>query len=294
MKTLHRGVIIPMVTPFDEKLEVDIPTLRRLTNYLIEGGVHGIFPCGSTGEFFSLTPDEQGRILGIVVEEAAGRVPVYAGTGAISTKEAIHLTQMAEECGADATLVITPFYLVPSDEELYEHYAAIASSTSLPVILYSNPARTGVKVSVDVIVRLAEIKNFVGIKDSCGDVGITAQYVVDTPDDFSVLQGRDDLVYPSFSVGAVGAVACTGNVAPKLVVELYEAFVAGDQEKSLAAQRRLTPLRHALGLGTFPVVIKEAMSMIGMPVGSTRLPVAPLVESQKEKLRMILKKMEVL
>jgi 4-hydroxy-tetrahydrodipicolinate synthase len=188
MKTLHRGVIIPMVTPFYESQELYIHGLRRLTNHLIECGVHGLFPFGSTGEFFSLTPEEKIRILDVVVEEAAGRVRVYAGTGDVSTKETIRHTKMAEEHGADGVIVITPFYIVPSDDELYEHFSAISSSTNLPVICYNNPPRTGVKMSVDVISRLSEIPNFVGIKDSCGDIGQTAQFVESTPSDFAVFQ----------------------------------------------------------------------------------------------------------
>jgi 4-hydroxy-tetrahydrodipicolinate synthase len=290
----HGGVIIPMVTPFNEDQELDTGALRRLCSYLIESGVHGLFPFGSTGEFFALTPEEKERILDVVVEEAAGRVMVYAGTGAVSTKEAIRLAQMAEAHGADGLCVITPFYLAPSSEELYEHYLAITQSTHLPVLCYNNPNRTGVNVSVDVIARLAETENFVGIKDSSGDVSLTAQYVVNTPPDFAVIQGRDDLFYPSFVVGTVGAVAATGNVVPELVVEIYEAFMAGEWERALAAQTRLSQLRRALSLGTFPVVIKEAMAIRGNPAGPSRLPVKPLAETARARLRAILTDMEVL
>lgn len=294
MTIKHRGVIVPMVTPFDDYGKLDIRGIRRLTNHLIDNGVHGLFPFGSTGEFFSLTSEEKEHILDVVVKETAGRVPVYAGTGAISTKESIWLTQMAERHGASGVFVLTPFYLVPSEEELYGHFAAIAASTRLPVLAYNNPARTGVKMSVGLVTRLAEIDNFVGIKDSCGDIGVTTEFVVNTPDEFAVFQGRDDLYFASFAIGTVGAVAATGNIAPKLVVELYEAFMAGDLDRARATQRRLTPLRHALGLGTFPVVLKEAMEMVGMPVGTTRSPVKPLAESQRASLRNILEKVQVL
>ncbi len=294
MTISHKGVIIPLATPFDTNQELDISTLKYLTNHLIECGVHGLFPFGSTGEFFALSSEEKGKILEVVVEETAGRVPVYAGTGAPSTREVIKMTQMAESRGADGVCVITPFYIVPSDEELYEHFLAITSATHLPVLCYNNPGRTGVNMSVEIVARLAEIENFAGIKDSSGDIGRTAQYVVSTPQDFAVIQGRDDIFYPSFAVGAVGAVAATGNIAPKLVVEIYEAYMAGQFDRAQAAQRRLTPLRRALSLGTFPVVMKEAMAMIGISVGPARSPVKPLTETNRARLRAILRDIQVL
>jgi len=287
-----RGMIIPLLTPFQEDGSLDEQALRRLARRLIAAGVHGLFPAGSTGEFFALSQEERCRVIEIVIEEAAGQVPVYAGTGAISTREAIQLTRAAETLGADAVVVITPFYLAPSQDELYAHYAAIAESTSLPVIPYNNPGRTGgVNLAPATVARLAAIDNLVGIKDSSGNLAQTAEYVSETPNDFAVFQGRDDLFFPSLAMGAVGGVAATGNVAPELVVELYEAFIAGDWERARAAQIKLSLLRRALSLGTFPSVLKAAMGMIGEPVGPPRGPVAPLSEAQHDALREVLTRM---
>jgi 4-hydroxy-tetrahydrodipicolinate synthase len=286
------GMVIPLVTPFQQDESVDEQALRRLTRRLIAAGVHGLFPVGSTGEFFVLSQEERCRVIEIVIEEAAGKVPVYAGTGAISTREAIQLTRSAEALGADAAVVITPFYVVPSQDELYAHYAAIAERTSLPVIPYNNPGRAGgVNLEPATVARLAAIDNLVGIKDSSGNLAQTAEYVNETPDGFAVFQGRDDLFFPALTMGAVGGVAATGNVAPELAVELYTAFVAGDWERSRAAQAKLSLLRHALRLGTFPSVLKAAMAMIGQPVGPPRGPVAPLPESQHGALREVLTRM---
>lgn len=284
-------MIIPLLTPFHADGELDPHALRHLTRRLIGAGVHGLFPSGSTSEFFALSQQERCRVIEIVVEEAAGRTPVYAGTGAISTRESIALTQAAEQLGADAIAVITPFYISPSQEELYEHYAAIAGSTALPLVVYNNPARTGgVNLTAKTLHRLAAIPNIVAIKDSSGDLGLLAAYMAETPDEFVVLQGRDDLYFASLAIGAVGGVAATGNVMPELVVELYDAFRAGDWERSRNAQAKVALLRGALGIGTFPSVLKGAMALIGEPVGPPRLPVAPLTPTQVAAVRDVLER----
>jgi len=287
-----RGMVIPLLTPFREDGSLDEQALRRLARRLIAAGVHGLFPVGSSGEFCSLSQEERCRVIEVVIEEAAGQVLIYAGTGAISTREVIQLTRSAEALGADAAVVITPFYLAPSQDELYAHYAAIAESTSLPVIPYNNPGRTGgVNLAPATVARLAAIDNLVGIKDSSGNMAQTAEYVNETPDSFAVFQGRDSLFFPSLALGAVGGVAATGNVVPELVVELYEAFVAGDWKRSCAVQAKLSLLRGGLSLSPFPSVLKAAMAMIGEPVGPPRRPVAPLHESQHDALREVLAKM---
>jgi 4-hydroxy-tetrahydrodipicolinate synthase len=219
---------------------------------------------------------------------------VYAGTGAISTREAIFLTQMAEDCGADAAVLITPFYIAPTGEELYEHFAAIAKATSLPLFPYNNPGRTGVNLGADVIARLSSIDNVVGVKDSSGNMALTRQYIEGTPPAFAVCQGRDDIFFPSFVIGCCAAVAATANVAPDLVSEIYESFTAGDFERSQRAQSHIAALRRALSLGTFPAVIKGAMTMTGMPMGPARAPVAALSSSAAQELHKVLASMGVL
>lgn len=283
-----------MVTPITSDGKIHMHALRKLTNYLIEGGVHGLFPVGSQGEFYALTFEEKRQVIEVVVEETRGRVPVYAGTGAITTREAIALTQMAESAGVSAVSVLTPYFITPNETELFEFYSAIAKSTRLPVLLYNNPARTGVNLSANFVVRASKIDNIVGIKDSSGDMTLMAEYIRRTDETFSVLAGRDTLIYGVLCYGGKGAIAATANVAPKIIVEIYEAFIAGDMKRSLEAQFRLAPLRLAFELGTFPVVIKEALNLIGIDAGMGIAPVGGIKAEAKEELKKILKGMGLL
>jgi 4-hydroxy-tetrahydrodipicolinate synthase len=198
------GIIPAMVTPLTTGDEVNVRALRRLTSYLIEGGSHAVFSTGSQGEFWAFSADEKQQIWETVVEETAGRVPVYAGTAAVTTREAIALTRRAERAGVSAVSVLTPYFISPSDKQLFDHYRAIAECSSLPVLLYTNPARTGVKVSVDLVVRLAQVPNIVGIKDSSGDLELTAEYIRAAPKSFSVLMGRDTLIHAALLYGGEG------------------------------------------------------------------------------------------
>lgn len=289
-----KGIIPAMVTPITSDGKIHMHALRKLTNYLIEGGVHGLFPVGSQGEFYALTFEEKRQVIEVVVEETRGRVPVYAGTGAITTREVIALTQMAESAGVSAVSVLTPYFITPNETELFEFYSAIAKSTRLPVLLYNNPARTGVNLSANFVVRASKIDNIVGIKDSSGDMTLMAEYIRRTDETFSVLAGRDTLIYGALCYGGKGAIAATANVAPKIIVEIYEAFIAGDMKRSLEAQFRLAPLRLAFELGTFPVVIKEALNLIGIDAGMGIAPVGGIKAEAKEELKKILKGMGLL
>jgi len=284
-----RGIIPAMVTPFNADETLNIDALRQLTEFLIAGGVHGLFPTGSQGEFWALTPGERQRIWDVVVQTAGGRVPVYAGTGATTTREVISLNRLAERVGVSAVSVLTPFFITPNEEELYKHYTAIADATSLPVILYANPGRTGgVNLSINLVERLSEHPNIVGIKDSSGDLSQTMAYIENTGDDFIVLLGRDTLIYAGLLHGAKGSITATANAAPELVVSIYNAFIQGNLDAALTAQKRLAPLRQAFGLGTFPVVVKEALSILGIPAGPARGPVGPMAPEQREKLKAVL------
>jgi 4-hydroxy-tetrahydrodipicolinate synthase len=289
-----RGIVPAMVTPLTSDGKVNVGSLRKLTNHLIEGGVHGLFAVGTQGEFYALTQEEKKKVIETVVDEARGRVPVYAGTGAVTTREAVALTQMAEAAGASAASVITPYFIKPSEGELFEFFATIAKSTRLPLLLYGNPARTGISLSPDFVVRVSKIDNIVGIKDSSGDMTLTAEYIRRADPSFSVLAGRDTLIYGTLCYGGRGAIAATANVAPKVVVEIYEAFMAGDHKRSLAAQYRLAPLRLAFDLGTFPVVIKEALTLLGIDAGIGIAPVGGMNPKAREELGEILKKMDLL
>jgi 4-hydroxy-tetrahydrodipicolinate synthase len=294
LKSPPSGIIPAMVTPFTKSLEVNEQALRRLVNHCIDGGVHGVFAVGSQGEFWALTPDEKRRIWDVVVEETRGRVPVYGGTVGVTTRETIALTRLAKDAGVDAVSILTPYFISPTDDELFNHYKAVAEAVDIPIILYTNPARTGVKISVSLLARLSKVPGIIGIKDSSGDLELTAEYIRVAPPEFSVLMGRDTLIYAGLLYGTRGGIAATGNVKPALVAEIYDKFMAGDLKGALAAQRALAPLRLAFTWGSFPVVIKEALDLMGMECGPARAPVGPLAPEQRERLKGVLKDMGVL
>ena len=284
-----KGVIPAMVTPLTKNQELDESGLREVTNYLVESRVHGVFVCGTQGESYALNEEEKKRIVKVTVDEVNGRVPVYAGTGGITTRETIKLSKYAKDAGADAISVITPFFTKPTQSELYTHYKAIAEEVDLPVLLYNNPDRTGVNIDATTVKRLSEIENIVGIKDSSGDLGLIGEFIRTSRKGFAVMCGRDSIILASLVYGAKGAVAATANVVPELVIGIYESFIEGDLEKAKTLQLKLLPLRSAFSLGTFPVVIKEAMNLIGKPAGPARSPVSSLSEEHRLILQGVLK-----
>lgn len=293
--TMH-GIIVPVVTPFDETEGVDEAALRGMVDDLIERGIHGLFPAGSQGEFFALTTDEKKRVIDIVLDQAAGRVFVMPNTGGITTRESIALTRYAQQAGADAASLITPFFIQPTQDELYHFFADIAASTDLPLLAYNNPGRTHLSIAPTTMARVAEAcPTVVGIKDSSGDLTNTLEYVRLCPDGFHTFVGRDTLIYAAVSNGCAGAVAATANVVPELVVGIYEATMAGEYDRACALQRRLAPLRVAFGLGTFPVVVKEALALQGrLPDGRARRPIQPLGKKARTQLGNLLSEMGVL
>jgi 4-hydroxy-tetrahydrodipicolinate synthase len=288
------GIIPALVTPLTKQDELNELALRRLTDFVIDHGVHGVFVTGSQGEFWALSAAEKQRAWEIVVEQTRGRVPVYAGTAGITTREAITLTQLAEKVGVDAVSILTPFFINPNEDELYEHYRAIADSTSLPILLYTNPDRTNVKLSTGLVARLAKIDNIVGIKDSSGDLTLSSDYISSTPEEFCVLMGRDTMIFAGLLHCATGAIAATANVVPGLVVKIYEYFQNGDFENARLAQEALAPLRRAFTWGTFPVVIKEALDLIGLEGGPSRAPVGPMTTVQRERLKNLLVELKII
>jgi len=217
-------------------------------------------------------------------------------TGCITTRESIELSQYAEKAGADCVSVITPFFISPGQDELYHHYKAICQSVGIPVLAYNNPGRTGgLLLTPETVARLAEdVPNFAGIKDSSGDLTQVAEMIRLTPPHFRVVMGRDTLIYGALMYGAAGAIAATSNVAPRLVVGIYEAYKAGDYERSREYQRQLAPLRMAFKLGTFPSVMKEALNILGLPGGRCRSPIRPLSDESTKALRQILSDMGLL
>jgi 4-hydroxy-tetrahydrodipicolinate synthase len=291
-----KGIIPAVITPLTNDGKFNEKAMRRLLKYLIDGGVHGLFVVGTTGEFYGLMPEEKRDIFNITMDETNGKIPVYAGTNGITTRETVFLTQLAEECKVDAVSVLTPMFISPSQDQLIKHYQTIAENTSLPVILYNNPPKTSVNLAPATVAKLAEVPNIVGIKDSSGDMTVTAEYIRLTQhrDDFSVLMGRDTLIYGALCYGATGSIASCANVAPGLCVDIYEKFIAGDLKGSLKAQFTLAPLRIAFSLGTFPSVIKESLILLGIDAGPCMEPVGPMTNEERTKLRKVLLDMGLL
>jgi 4-hydroxy-tetrahydrodipicolinate synthase len=290
-----RGIIPPVATPMQANEDLDLPRLCSHLDFLIEEGVHGVFVLGTNSEFYALDEREKQEVIATTVAHVRKRVPVYAGTGAETTREAIRLTRMAEREGADGVSVITPYFIQPNQQEIYDHYRRIAESTSLPMILYNNPATCGgVKIDVETVARLAEIPNILAVKDSSGDLQNTNELIKAVPDRFSVMVGRDTLICQGLLFGARGAVPASANVAPRLCVNIYEEFIRGNLEESKAAQLKLNPLRLAFTLGTQPGGVKAALSLLGKSIGPSRGPIAPLNVEKQIKLKKVLQEMGLL
>jgi len=280
------GMIPPVATPMQANEDLDLPRLKWFIDHLIQSGMHGIFVLGTNSEFYALDEREKQEVIATAVAHVNKRVPVYAGTGAETTREVIRLTKMAEKEGVDGVSIITPYFVLPSQQEIYDHYRRIAEQTRLPVLLYNNPATCGgVKIEPDTVGRLAEIPNILGIKDSSGDLQNTIEYLRVVPERFSVMMGRDTLIYPALVMGARGAVPATGNIAPALLAEIYNTFQRGDRAASQAAQARLHPLRMALTLCTAPGGVKAALQMLGLSIGPCRSPVAGLTPDKLPKMK---------
>ncbi|MBN1137146.1 MAG: 4-hydroxy-tetrahydrodipicolinate synthase [Anaerolineae bacterium] len=283
------GIVVAMITPFNQDESLDLGGVRAVARYLVDQGVHGLFPGGSQGEFYALTGEERKQLLEATIDAVAGDVFVVAHAGAITTREAVDLARHAEAAGAAAVAAVTPFFVKPAQDELFQYFADICAATRLPVLAYDNVGRTNVPLATATIARLAhEIDNFIGIKDSSGDLTQLAEHLRLCPPGFRAFVGRDSLIYGALLYGAAGAVAATANVLPRLAVGIYEAVRAGELGKARELQRKLAPLRTAFGLGTFPVVVKEAMHLLGLPAGPARRPVGPLTEAMRAQLTSVL------
>jgi 4-hydroxy-tetrahydrodipicolinate synthase len=284
-----QGVVPPLVTLVDAADRVQEEPFRQIIRHVLKGGVHGVFALGSTGEFFGLDDDQQLRAIQIAVDEVQGRVPVYAGVGAVTTRECIRAAKRAEAGGAQAITILPPPLLTPTEDELYGHFQAIADATSLPALIYNNPDRIRINVSAGLVERLSRLPNIVGAKDSSGDMTQTGEYIRRTEGTgFKVLAGRDTLVLATLAYGGVGCVATTSNIAPALVVRIYDCFMAGDLKGALKAQYDLAPLRMAFNLGSWPVVTKDALNLLGIAAGAPILPNTSCSGANLETLKNIL------
>ena len=287
------GIIPPLVTPFDGDGNVDEAGLRAVIRYVRDGGVHGVFIAGSTGEAYALGEKQFSQALEIAVDEVKGALPVFVGTGRITTSESVHIAQLAEKNGADALSVVTPYFITPTQDELYDHFEAICNATELPVLLYNNPGRTGCVIEPETIARLAAIDNVVGMKDSAGNMGKMVDTLRLCPENFALFCGFDMVIYPTLAAGGAGAVPASGNIAPRLIVDLYEQFRRGNLAQARSLQEKLAPLRKAFSLGTFPAVLKEGLNLMGVPAGNPLLPVRPLTPEARKKLRETLEALEL-
>ena len=270
-----KGVVVPMITPIDKDELIDEAAIRSQVDYVIDGGVSGILLFGSNGEFYVVEEDEMERGLKIVVDQAAGRVPVYFGIGAISTKKCIRLAKMAVANGAASVSVLQPMFLKPTETELFTHFKAIADAIpETPVLLYNNPGHVGYTLSANLVDRLAhEVPNIVGMKDTSGDITQTSEFIRRNRDvDFKVFGGKDTLLYASMCHGAVGGVCTAANFMPELITDVYNKYVAGDLQGSLEAQFKLNPVRLSMDGASFPVAAKDMANLRGRNIG---LPYTP-------------------
>lgn len=291
----YRGLYTALVTPFKDN-KIDTVALKALIEAQIAGGVDGIVPVGTTGESPTLSHSEHMEVIRLAIEYAAGRCQVIAGTGSNSTDEAIAMTREAEAMGADGTLQVCPYYNKPSQEGVYRHFKAIADNTTLPILLYSIPGRSGIEIAVDTVARLAaDCPNIVALKEAGGSVERVNQLVQALPEEFAVLSGDDGLTVPFISCGAVGLVSVTSNVAPAEMKTLVDAALSGDGLKALELQKKYYPLMKGLmSLDGNPVPIKAAMALRGNMTWEIRLPLVPLAQDKHDKLATLLRSYNLL
>lgn len=276
-----KGVVVPILTPIDENELIDEPKMRAQVDYVVGGGVSGILAFGSNGEFYVVEEDEMERGLKIMVDQAAGRVPVYFGIGAISTKKCCRLAKMAVKNGAAGISVLQPMFLKPTRTELLRHFKAVAEAVpDTPVLLYNNPGRVGYTLTADLVEELARtVPNIVGMKDTSGDITLTSEFIRRTRDiGFKVFGGKDTLLYASLCHGAVGGVCTAANFMPELITSVYDLYMAGDLAGSLEAQFKLNPVRLSMDAASFPVAAKDMANLRGRDVGDPYLPNLPTPE----------------
>jgi 4-hydroxy-tetrahydrodipicolinate synthase len=281
------GIVVPIVTPFDQQERFMPDAFAQIVDFLIEKGIQSIFIAGSVGEFFALDEDETVQLIQHAVKVVAGRVPVLAGIGMIDTRRSIRLSKRAQDAGADLLSVLTPFYIQPNDDELFRHYDAVMSSVQIPVLGYTNPGRSGgVTISPQLARRICDRhENFIGLKDSSGNISLLKEYVEVCPPGFVLFTGMDTIVYDAVLNNAAGAVCGLGNIAPQIILNIYHKTCTGDLSAALHEQQKIVKLRATYRLGTFPAVVKEAMNMLGLPAGITRSPVGPLTPRARDQLR---------
>ncbi|MEH7301602.1 4-hydroxy-tetrahydrodipicolinate synthase [Neobacillus drentensis] len=278
-------ILTAMVTPFDQQGEIDYIATKELINYLITNGSDGLVITGTTGESPTLTTEEKVDLFKFVVDVVDSRVPVIAGTGSNNTRASISLTKQAEDAGVDGIMLVAPYYNKPSQEGLYQHFKAIAESTSLPVMLYNIPGRSVINMTVETIVRLSKITNIVAVKEASGNLDAMSDIISQTPSDFTLYSGDDGLTLPVLAIGGTGVVSVASHIIGNEMQTMINNFKNGDLKEAAAAHRNLLPIIKALFAAPSPTPVKAALKMIGVPVGGVRLPLVPLTDGEQQTLQ---------
>jgi 4-hydroxy-tetrahydrodipicolinate synthase len=281
-----KGMFVPHITPFSHNGELDLTALRTCVRFWLKGGVSGLVPCGSNGEAPYLSREERIKVIQTVTDEVNGKIPVIAGTGSMSTKETILFTKDAKDLGADAVLIVTPFYYKPSNKETHEHYKAVLDAVDIPIVLYSVPKFTGFPLEPVTIAQLAsEYENIIGIKDSGGNLGTITETIRTAGDKISVLAGTADLALSTLMLGGSGAVVAVANAFPRMCTDLYESFLKSDYKKAGDLQRSISYMNEVLVKRHNQLsAIKEALNKIGLSAGYPRRPALPLDNKEKKEI----------
>jgi 4-hydroxy-tetrahydrodipicolinate synthase len=284
------GCMTAMVTPFDSKMEVDYEGLRANVRFQIDNGVKALVPLGTTGESPTIREEERKKIIEAVVAEARGRVPVIVGTGTNSTHSTMEHTREAEDLGADAALVVSPYYNKPTQEGLYRHFEAVSKSARIPIIIYNIQGRTGVNIETPTLMRLAKLHNIAAVKEASGSVAQMMDVIDQKPKEFAVLSGDDNLTLPLIGMGGRGVISVVSNLLPKRVSGMVDAALSGDMERARKMHYELMPIFKGAFVETNPIPIKAAMKLSGMPSGGLRLPLCEMQQQNLDKLRQVLLK----
>lgn len=285
---MFKGSMTALVTPFKDG-KIDEAALRGLIEFQIENGTDGLVPCGTTGESATLSYEEHDRVIELTIEAAAGRVPVIAGTGSNSTAETILLTKHAERAGANAALLITPYYNKPTQQGLFEHYKKIAGEVSIPIILYNVPGRTSVNMTPETVARLSEIDGIEGVKEATGDLRQVSEIIEFSREGFAVLSGDDFTTLPMLAIGASGTISVTSNIVPADMSRMVNSALEGRTEEALKLHFRLQPLNRSMFFETNPIPVKTALAFMGMVEEELRLPLTRMSEGNRARLVSTLK-----
>ncbi|RLI86742.1 MAG: 4-hydroxy-tetrahydrodipicolinate synthase [Candidatus Altiarchaeales archaeon] len=289
-----KGLFTAIITPFDKEGGLDEEGLRSNIDFQIEQGVDGIVPVGTTGESATLSEEEHKKVVEISIDQVNGRILVLAGTGSNNTSEAIDYTKHAKDAGADAALMITPYYNKPTQEGIYQHYKKVAEEVDIPIILYTVPSRTMVNIEPETTKRLSEISNIIGIKDASGNLNQVSREIMLCGDDFAVLSGDDSLNLPLISLGGKGAISVASNIVPREMGDLVRSALNGNLERARELHYKLYPLCKILFIETNPAPVKAAMNMIGLSAGDPRLPLVSVRKESEEKIRGVLKDLDLI